>query len=60
MSGTISVAKTATQGADTKNNNKKVLFKNWVPFIDCISVTKNTKVYNAKDIAVVLPMYNLI
>ena len=38
----------------------KVVFKNWAPFIDCISETNNTQVDNAKDLDVVISMYNLI
>ena len=42
------------------NGNKEVLFKNCTPFTDCISEINNTQVDNAKDIGVVMPMYNLI
>ena len=37
-----------------------VAFKNCGPFINCISEINNTQVDNAKDIDIVLPMYNLI
>ena len=30
------------------------------PFTDCISKINNAQVYNAKDIDVVMPVYNLI
>ena len=40
--------------------NKGVVFKNRAPFIECISEVNNTQIDNAKDIAVVMPMYNLI
>ena len=39
---------------------KKVLFKNCAPFLDCISEINNTQIDNAKDIGVVMPMYNSI
>ena len=39
---------------------KKVIFKNCAPFTDCISKINNTQVDNAKDIDIVMPMYNLI
>ena len=39
---------------------KKVIFKNCAPFIHCISEINNTLVDNAKDIAIVMPMHNLI
>ena len=46
--------------ADANNSNKKVIFKNCAPFTDCISKINNTQVDNAKDIDIVMPMYNLI
>ena len=36
------------------------MFKNCAPFTDCISKINNTQVDNAKDIDIVMPMYNLI
>ena len=39
---------------------KKFVFKNCVPFTDCISEISNTQVDNAKDIDVVIPVHNLI
>ena len=35
-------------------------FKNCAPFTNCISEINNTQVDNAKDIDIVMPMYNLI
>ena len=40
--------------------NKGVIFKNWAPFTKCISRINNTGIDNAKDIDIVMPMYNLI
>ena len=40
--------------------DKGVAFKNWAPFTNCISEINNTQVDNAKDIDIVMPMYNLI
>ena len=40
--------------------DKGVAFKNCAPFINCISETNNAQVDNAKDIDIVMPMYNLI
>ena len=40
--------------------NKGVIFKNCVPFTDCISEISNTKTDNSKDLDAVMPMYNLI
>ena len=58
--GTLSVNNTAAQGAAAKNTNKKVIFKNCAPFTNCISEINNTPIDNAKDIDIVMPMYNLI
>ena len=60
VKGTISVNNTAAAGAAVNNGDKKVIFKNGAPFINCISEINNTQVYNAKDIDIVMPMYNLI
>ena len=57
---TNSVNKTAAQGAAANNINKKVIFKNCAPFTNCISEINNTQIDNAKDIDIVMPMYNLI
>ena len=39
---------------------KKVIFKNWAPFPNCISEINNAQVDNAKDIDIVMLMYNSI
>ena len=38
----------------------KVVFKNCAPFTNCISGIKNAQTDNAKEIDVVIPMYDLI
>ena len=60
VKGTISVNGTAAGSAVNNNNNKKVIFKNCAPFTNCISEINNTQIDNAKDIDIVIPMYNLI
>ena len=60
VKGTISVNNTAAAGAAANNTNKKVIFKNCAPFTNCIIEIKNTQIDNAKDIDIVLPMYNLV
>ena len=60
VKGTISVNNTAAQGAAANNTNKKVIFKNCAPFTNCISEINNMQIDNAKDIDIVIPMYNLI
>ena len=48
----------ALRQADERD--KGVAFKNCAPFTNCISEINNTQVDNAKDIDIVMPMYNLI
>ena len=60
LKGNISVNNTAVADVNANNTNKKVIFKNRAPFTDCISKINNTQVANAKDIDIVMPMYNLI
>ena len=57
VSGTIMVNELA---AGEGNNNIQLVFKNCAPFTDCISEINNTQIDNAKDIDIVIPMYNLI
>ena len=62
VKGTITIngigADAAARQADERE--KGVAFKNCAPFTNCISEIKNTQVDNAKDIDIVMPMYNLI
>ena len=60
VKGTISVNNTAVQGAAANNTNKKVTFKNCAPFTNCISEINNIQIDNAKDIDIVMPLYNVI
>ena len=39
--GTITVPKTAAANANANNANKKVIFKNYASYINCISEIKN-------------------
>ena len=57
IKGTITITRDA-QKVDERN--KGVMFRNCVPFTNCISEINNTQVDNAKDLYVVMPMYNLI
>ena len=59
VKGTISV-NNSPAGDAINNNNRKVIFKNCAPFTNCISEINNTQIDNAKDIDIVIPMYNLI
>ena len=60
VKGTITVNNTVAADSDANNTNKKVIFKNCAPFNNCISEINNTQVDNAKDLDIVMPMYNLI
>ena len=50
-------ADAAARQADERN--KDVAFKKCAPFINCINEIYNRQVDNAKDIDIVMPMYNL-
>ena len=62
IKGTITItgagADAAARQADERD--REVVFKNCAPFTNCISEINNTQVGNAKDIDIVMPMYNLI
>ena len=59
VKGTITVPNTGTTVAPNNRNNK-VISKNCVQFADWVSEINNKEIDNAKDIDVVMPMYNLI
>ena len=54
----MTVPKTGT-AANPNNRNKNLIFKNCAPFIDCVSKINNKEIDHAKDIDVVMPVYNL-
>ena len=60
VKGNITVNNTTAAGAAANNTNKKVIFKNCVPFTNCISKINNAEIDNAQYIDIVMPMYNLI
>ena len=60
VKGNISVNNTAADGDAANNTNKKLIFKNCVPFTNCISKINNTQIDNAEYIDVVMNIYNLI
>ena len=60
VEGTITVNKTATVGDNANNTDKKVISKNCAPLTNCISEINNTQIDNAKDINIIMLMYNLI
>ena len=48
------------EGDNDKTRNKKLIFKNNAPFRSCISKSNSTFIDNAKDLDIVIPMYNLL
>ena len=57
---TITIAPVPPPPVNRNNNDKELVFKNCAPFTDCISEINSAQIDNAKDIDVVMPMYNLI
>ena len=56
----ITVPITEADDAPTNNTNKKVVFKNYAPFTNCVSEINNTQVDDVQDIDTVMPMHNSI
>ena len=53
----------ATNTNNANNNafgEKKLVFKNNAPFVNCISKIDSMKIDNAENLDVVMPMYNLL
>ena len=62
VKGKITIAGAGNDAAarQADERNKGLVFKNCAPVINYISEINNTQIDNAKDIDIVLPMYNLI
>ena len=60
VKGLITVPNTAAADAVVNNTNKKVIFKNYTPFTDCITEINNTQIDDAQKTDIAMPMYNLI
>ena len=62
VKGTITITGAGDDAAarQADQRDKDVIFKNCATFTNCISEINNTQVENAKDIDIVMPMYNLI
>ena len=56
VKGTITVKKVK----DREKHNRSLILKNNSPFISCVSKNNETLIDNAEELAVVMPMYNLI
>ena len=62
VSGTITVVRGANANnaaREADRNNKLAIFKNCAPFTDCTTEINNTQIDNARDLDVVMPIYNL-
>ena len=59
---TITIARAGDNAAarQADERDKSLAFTNCTPFTNCISEINNTQVGNAKDIDILMPMYNLI
>ena len=62
VKGTITIAAAGNDAAarQADERNKGVIFKNCEPFTKCMSRINNTDIDSAKDIDIVMSMYNLI
>ena len=60
VKGNITVNNTAADDAAANNTSKKVIFKDCVPFTNCISKINNKQIDNAEHIDIIIPMYKLI
>ena len=62
VKGTITITGAGDDAAARQEDewNKGVVFKNCAPFTNCKSEITNTETDNAKDIDILMPMYNLI
>ena len=60
VSGTITV--TANAGANNirDKKNRPLILKNSAPFLSCITKINNELIEDAEDLAIVMPMYNLL
>ena len=59
IKGNKTVNNTDAAVAAANNTNKKVIFKNFTPFTNCISKMNIIQIDNAEYIDIVMPMYNL-
>ena len=51
-------ADAAARQADKRD--KEVIFENFAPFFNCQTQINKTEIDNAKDVDIVMPLYNLI
>ena len=57
---TVTWARADAAARQTDERHKGVKYQSCAPFINCKTEVNNTEIDNAKDIYIVIPMYNLI
>ena len=57
---TVANATTANNANNNAFGEKKLVFKNNAPFINCVSKINGVKIDNTEDLDVVMPIYNLL
>ena len=60
VKGMLTISNTEATSTAANNAKTKVINKNCSPFTDCTNEVNNTQVDNAKDIDIVMSIYNLI
>ena len=60
LKSTVTVPNTESAAEPVNNTNKKVIFKNCAPYINCIKRINNTQADDAQDLDIVVRMDNLI
>ena len=58
IKGKITITGAGADAAAKRERDKGVAFKIWASFTNCISEINNTQIHNAKDIDIVMSMYN--
>ena len=59
VKGTITVTNTEAECAAPNNRNKKVIFKNWASFTDCIIQTGQIENDGTKDVQIMVSLKHL-
>ena len=59
VSWTTTIAPAPLSAVNPNSNDKELVFKNCIPFTDCISEINNIQIDNAIYIDVVMSIYNL-
>ena len=62
VKGTISITGARNNDAAKRldERNKGVIFRNYAPFTKCMNRISNTEIDTARDIDIVMPMYNMV